>query len=143
MADSNPGAYDFLKLMGSAADNIPTKRKLPPGKYKFRCTFSLWDPAHSFQDGSSGYQFRLGLQAIANLSDPAEELGDTEAVFTSWNNRTPDFLMGELADFIKAHGFKCEFKDAVPELKGRIYTGAVSLAKNGENINVRGLMPTD
>jgi hypothetical protein len=140
MSDS-PSAPSFRDLMESSAANIPDKKTVGAGRYKFRCTFSKYEEDHAFRDGSTGFQFSLLLQPVLNLDEPADDLANAQPVRANWTNRSPDFTMDELAEFIKAHNFTCPFKDAVPELKGKFYTGSVQIREG--NVNIRRLLPAD
>ena len=140
MSDSN-AVPSFRDLMNSAAADIPDKKKVGAGRYKFRCLFSAWEPEHTFRDGSTGMQFRLQLQPVLNLDDMADDLANAEPISVSWTNRSPEFVQEELRNLIKAHGFRGPFAEAVAELKGRFYVGSVQL--RDENINIRKLMPAD
>ena len=134
-------ALSFQSLMDSAAASIPDKKVIGAGRYKFRCTFAQYDEAHVFRDQSTGFQFTMLLQPITNLDDPADDLSNAVPVRANWNNRSPEFTMEELAELIKAHKFTCPFKEAVPELKGRFYTGSVQVREG--NVNIRRLLPVD
>ena len=128
-------ALSFSDLMNSAADAVPTKTKTPDGRYKFVCRSA------KFEERDGGFRVNFMLVPVQNLADPSVDVEGYEPVFASWSEKSPGMALEDLATFIKSHNLQVPFKDAVPELVGRLYVG--QLVTRGEFQNFRGLRAED
>jgi len=126
----------FSDLMNSAADAVPTKKKTPDGRYKFVCRSAKFDAK---DDGS--FRVNFMLVPVQNLADPSVDVDSYEPVFAGWSEKSPAMALEDLGVFIKSHNLSVPFKDAIPELVGRLYVG--QLVTRGEFQNFRGLRAED
>jgi hypothetical protein len=128
-------ALNFSDLMNSAADAVPTKQKTPDGRYKFVCRSA------KFEETDGSFKVKFMFVPVQNLADPSVDVEGFEPVFANWSDKSPAMALEDLAGLIKSHNLQVPFKEAVPELVGRLYVG--QLVTRGEFQNFRGLRAED
>ncbi len=134
-----PAEFNIASLMNTSINELPERKKLPPGRYEGILKVAKYDP-------EAGHKVFLALQAVRDMADSGADMASYDNAMISWDDKTPPGFLEDLSSFFRAHKFRegTQPYEVLEELVGRKYSfSVIQDRKNPQYTNVRNIRPVD